>query len=124
MQGVGATATSPGIVADSGATIALDRCYVLGNGGGLLINDGAGFDIANSVFANNQAANLGPASYSGVYLGNSGSGLPNRFWFNTVVNNQASGVTCTKDTQTLTGVLMYNNIGTIPSTAPWIQPPR
>jgi hypothetical protein len=114
VQGVGANATSPGIVVDSGATIALDRCYVLGNGGGLLINDGAGFDIANSVFANNQAANIGPASYAGVYLGSSGTGLPNRFWFNTVVNNLASGVTCTSATQTLVGVLMYNNIGTDP----------
>jgi len=115
VQGVGASATNAGIVVDSGATIAMDRCVVTNNQGGLLVNDGAGFDVANSVFALNLAANIGPASYGGVYLGNPGStSMPSRFWFNTSVSNLASGVTCTKVAQTLIGVLLFDNISTDP----------
>ncbi len=90
----------------------MDRCYVLQNVGGLLVHTGAGFDIANSVFAINLAATGDAGAYGGVSLGTAGTNLPNRFWYNTVVNNQQIGVSCqATSTQPLNAVLIYGNIG-------------
>ena len=74
--GSGTSALNAGIVVDSGATIRLDRCIVMKNAGGLLVREGAGFDVANSVFAQNQSgAVAGTASvFGGVFLGTAGAG--------------------------------------------------
>jgi hypothetical protein len=112
IQGVGANATSPGIVVEAGATLGLDRCIVKANAGGLLVKPGANFDVANSVFDSNQQGLFGTTTrFGGIYLGGSAptSGL-RRFWFNTVVNNQDVGVVCSETTQALTGMLLFGNV--------------
>jgi hypothetical protein len=86
-----------GMVAEGGATsvLRLDRCQILGSGGGLLINN-AGFDISNTVIANNNEALVppaGPATYGGVYL-RSAAGAPTTFRYNTIVGNQNIGLVC------------------------------
>lgn len=113
VQGVGASASNPGIVVDAGATLTLDRCIVKANAGGLLVNPGANFDVANSVFDSNQQGLFGTTTlFGGIYLGGSApSAGPHRLWFNTVVNNQDIGVVCNDTAQALTGMLLYNNIG-------------
>lgn len=113
VQGSGTSALNAGIVVDSGATIRLDRCIVMKNAGGLLVRDGAGFDVANSVFAQNQSgAVAGTASvFGGVFLGTAGAGLPSRFWFNTIADNQQFGAVCTNSTQALNACLLWNDAG-------------
>jgi hypothetical protein len=86
-----------GVVADGGAVsvLRLDRCQILGSGGGLLINN-AGFDIVNTVIANNNEALVppaGPTTYGGVYL-RSAAGAPTNFRYNTIVGNQNIGLVC------------------------------
>jgi hypothetical protein len=110
VQGTGSdNETAPGIEVDTGVTIGLDRCSVLGKAGGLLIHTGAGFDIANSVFAANLGGNGDYGAFGGVSLGTSGAGLPNRFWFNTIVDNKQIGVSCQQKAQKLDGVIIYGN---------------
>jgi len=111
VQGAGSIALNPGIVVDAGATLGLNRCYVSGNKGGLLVHDGAGFDIANSIFVENQPGVGDFGAFGGVSLGSVGTGLVGRFWFNTVAYNQAQGVVCTTSTQSLDGVLLWLNTG-------------
>jgi len=111
IEGAGTSAAEPGIVVESGATITMDRCYVMKNAGGLLVKDGAGFDIANSVFAKNESGNVGAAVFGGVYLGVAGVSLPHRFWFNTIAENGQFAIGCASSTQQLSGMLFYNNAG-------------
>lgn len=115
VQGAGvAAAIAPsqsGIVVDSGSTIGLDRCYVMGNAGGLLVHNGAGFDVANSVFAQNISGTGDFGAFGGVSLGSVGTGLPSRFWFNTIADNYQFGIACTTGTQQLSAILFYNNAG-------------
>jgi hypothetical protein len=111
VQGGGASAVNAGIVVDTGATIHLDRCVVSKNAGGLLVHNGAGFEVANSVFAANQTGTGDFGAFGGVSLGTKGTGLPGTFWFNTVVDNQQLGVVCTSNSQSLDGVLLSGNIG-------------
>jgi hypothetical protein len=106
-----------GVVVEPGATLRMDRCYVTNNGdsggsggGGLLVKDGAGFDIANSVFAKNQAGSMGAAAFGGVYLGSAtDSTLPHRFWFNTIADNLQLGIACTNREQTIDASLLVND---------------
>jgi hypothetical protein len=91
----------------------MDRCIVNGNlGGGLVVNAGANFEIANSVFDNNGPGLVGTTTtFGGVYLGGSApSSGPSRFWFNTIVNNQDRGIICFDTSQPLPGMLLYGNI--------------
>jgi hypothetical protein len=120
VQGAGNGAVSPngpGIQVDSAASfIGLDRCRILGNAGGLLVNAGVSFDIANSVFASNVSKQIGATTtvFGGVYLGGPASSQvlsQNRFWFNTVVQNSDRGVVCADANQLLTGMLMHGNQG-------------
>ena len=111
VQGLGATAANAGIVVDTGATVRLDRCLVSKNAGGLLVHNGAGFEVANSVFAANQTGAGDYGAFGGVSLGSKGTGLPGTFWFNTVVDNQQLGVVCTSTSQSIDGVLLSGNIG-------------
>jgi hypothetical protein len=112
VQGSGATAVNPGIVVDAGATLGLDRCYVMGNAGGVLVSDGAGFDIGNSVLAQNQSGGVGAAVFGGAYLGSSTDAtLPHRFWFNTIADNLQFGLACASKQQTIDGCLLSGDTG-------------
>jgi len=83
-----------GVVAENGATLRMNRCIVTGNSGGLQVA-GAGFDIANSIFAANKGAlAIGTGTtFGGVYL-KSAPGKPAVFRNNTLVDNEAIGVVC------------------------------
>ncbi|MBN2574981.1 MAG: right-handed parallel beta-helix repeat-containing protein [Deltaproteobacteria bacterium] len=107
-----ANGSDRGIVVESGATLRLERCLVKSNaGGGLLVQAGANFDIANSVFDGNGPGAVGPVRFGGVYLaGSAPSSGPSRFWFSTVIDNEEVGVVCAESTQRLTGMLLYNNV--------------
>ena len=108
-----ANGSDRGVVVDTGATLRMDRCIIKKNaGGGLLAQSGASFDIANSVFDENGEGTVGPVKFGGVYLaGSAPSSGPHRLWFNTVINNQQTGVVCADSTQAFTGMLIYSNIG-------------
>lgn len=114
VQGAGTNAVGPGIQVESGAVLGLDRCIVMGNKGGLLVNDGAGFDIANSIFAQNDGGGVpgSVAVFGGVYLGfSSDATLPHRFWFNTVADNTQIGLACTSSKQTIDDCLLAGDQG-------------
>jgi hypothetical protein len=101
-----------GIVVEAGATLALDRCVVKNNtGGGLIVQSGANFDVANSIFDGNGPGQIGTTTtFGGVYLGGGAPKTgPNRFWFSTVVNNADRGVICFDTTQALSGMLLTGN---------------
>jgi hypothetical protein len=106
-----------GIVVESGAILRMDRCVVKGNaGGGLIVQAGANFDIANSIFDGNGPRTIGTTRFGGVYLAGSAPKTgPNQFWFNTVVNNKDTGVACSDPTQALSGMLLTGSGGS-PST--------
>ena len=91
-----------GVSVSGGATLHMDRCYVLNNAKNGIVTDNSAFDIANTVIAGN-----GGGAYSGVTLGNY-TGNPTKFWFNTVVGNGVIGVTC-GGSYTLTGILANGN---------------
>jgi hypothetical protein len=114
VQGVGNGSNGPGIQVDSSASfIGLDRCRILGNAGGLLLNAGVNFDINNSVFAANASGQVNTTTFfGGVYLGGSAptTGL-SQFRFNTIYNNSDRGVICADSTQKLTGIFAYSNQG-------------
>lgn len=101
-----------GIQVDSGATLRLDRCFVVNNaGGGLLVQSGASFDIRNTVFHKNGGGQVGPVDFGGVYLaGSAPNSGPSRFWFNTITENQQAGVVCADSSQPLFGVLIWQNV--------------
>jgi hypothetical protein len=105
--------TKTGIVVEAGATLRLNRCIIRKNvGGGVIVQPGASFDIANSVFDDNGPGSVGPVMFGGVYLaGSAPTSGPSRFWFSTLVNNQETGVVCADGTQVLTGMLMSDNVG-------------
>ena len=112
VQGSGATALNPGVVVESGAILGLNRCYVMNNAGGLLANDGSGFDIGNNVFAQNQTGSAGAAVFGGAFLGTSTDAtLPHRFWFNTIAANNQIGIACSSRQQIIDGSLLSNDIG-------------
>jgi len=78
--------TGLGIQADSGAQLTMDRCTVVKNSvGGLLIN-GAGYDIQNSVFAENGFSQI-------QFSSTPNPGTPS-FRFNTVVATSGNAATC------------------------------
>jgi hypothetical protein len=93
-----------GVSVSGGATLRMDRCYVLNNQGIGIQASASAFDIINTVVAGNGAA----AGGYGVSLGNY-SGSPTRFIFNTVVNNAGGGVFCgTPSNYALKGILANN----------------
>ena len=99
-----------GIIAKGAATVRLDRCVLKNNNkGGFIAQDGAGFDIANTVFDTNSVGSVGAASFGGAYLGKPNN-RPKRFRFNTVIGNLAPGVACQDATQDLTGSILNGNV--------------
>ncbi len=99
-----------GITVDSGATLRMDRSILTNNAkGGLIVAAGGAFDISNSVFDKNGPGSVGAVSFGGVYLGAVSAAGPGRFWYNTVINSGAAGVVCADPSQSLSGLLFYNN---------------
>ncbi|MEO5768032.1 MAG: right-handed parallel beta-helix repeat-containing protein [Polyangia bacterium] len=100
-----------GIYVAPGTTLKMNRCFVTDSKGGLFVN-GAGFQITNSVFANNGLATIDspgapPIEYGGAYLG----GLANKlavFRFNTVYGNKGPGLVC-GGTYPVKGLLVAGN---------------
>jgi hypothetical protein len=90
-----------GVNAKIGSTLRMDRCMVLNNATGGIVTQGAAFDIVNTVVANNMGA-------TAVTLGTFPGTGPTRFAFNTVVDNQGTGVFCGQ-AYTLTGLLVNGN---------------
>lgn len=95
-----------GVSVSGGATLRMDRCYVLNNAANGIITANSAFDIANTVIASNGTDGLSSGVGLGVYTGTG----PKRFVFNTVVNNGLVGVACAAN-YTLTGVLANGNGG-------------
>ena len=94
-----------GVSVSGGATLHMDRCYVLNNQGIGIQTSASAFEIINTVVAGNGAA----AGGYGVSLGNY-SGSPTTFVFNTVVSNVGGGVFCgTPSNYPLTGILANAN---------------
>lgn len=101
-----------GIVVEAAGTLRMNRCIVKDNmKGGLLVNPGAAFDIANCAFDNNGPGIGSFGAFGGVSLGAARMAGPARFWNNTIVNNKAQGVVCERAMQPVTGVLVYQNAG-------------
>jgi hypothetical protein len=83
-----------GVVVDPGATLHMSRCTVHDSGAGGLYVNGGGFDVTNTVLANNQKATAGyPVEFGGAYLLGV-NGKPQRFSYNTVAGNEGFGVFC------------------------------
>jgi hypothetical protein len=94
-----------GVSVSGGATLHMDRCYVLNNQGVGIQTSASAFDVVNTVVAGNGAA----AGGYGVSLGNY-SGSPTRFVFNTVVNNVGGGVFCgTTSSYAIAAILASGN---------------
>ena len=111
IRGLRVSGNQTGILVESGATVQLNRVLVeLNRQGGLQIENGATFDIANSVFAKNGVGSVGPIPYAGVFLGTPGGNRTGKFRANTVVDNAEAGVVCNSDSQALVGVLLFNNL--------------
>jgi hypothetical protein len=94
-----------GVSVSGGATLRMDRCIVTHNKGGLSVDD-AGYDISNSVFADNDGTTA-PVAFGGVYL-KSRAGKPAVFRHNTVYGNLGRGLVC-DGPYTIKGVLIANN---------------
>lgn len=108
-----ANGSKVGIQVEAGATLRLDRCIVKSNaGGGLIVQEGANFDIANSVFDRNGPGAVNTVvPFGGVYLGGSAPASgPHRFWFSTIVNNEDRGLVCVDSSQSATGMLINGNV--------------
>ncbi len=112
-------ATGLGIDAEVGTTLTMDECYVTGNSsGGILIN-GASYDIQNTVIA---------ANGYGLQFSASAVTAGSQFWFNTVVGNSGSPVSCDPaNPQTLSDSIVVgtnvscnivNSVTTMPTLTP------
>jgi hypothetical protein len=111
IRGLASVGNQTGIVIAPGATVQLNRVLVeINREGGLLISNGATFDVSNSVFANNGRGSSGPTRFGGVFLGTPGAGRTGRFRASTVVGNLDVGVVCSSARQSLVGVLLFNNV--------------
>jgi hypothetical protein len=99
-----------GVVVDGAGILRMNRCIVTANmKGGLLVNPGAGFDVANTVFDGNGPGVGSFGVFGGVSLGTARVGGPARFRNNTVVNSKAPGVVCEKMAQAISGLLLWQN---------------
>jgi hypothetical protein len=103
-------ATGTGVVAENGAILRMNRCLVENNGAGGISVNNAGFDIVNTIIANNDPGETAPGTgitFGGVYLSGA-AGKPQRFLNNTVVNNRAIGLYCAA-AYAVKGVLIKGN---------------
>jgi hypothetical protein len=94
----------------TGGTIRVDGCTVQANqGGGLSINN-AGFEITNTIIAENGGPTAQPFLWGGVLLMNVGTRMPRVFLNNTVAANAASGVHCGEAFTLSTSIFAGNTV--------------
>jgi hypothetical protein len=105
-----------GVVADGAAIVRLNQCVIrLNMKGGLRFQNGAGFEVANTVLDGNGPGflNDGLTPFGGAYLGAPTDRRPGVFRFNTVIRNGMVGVACaslpTGQQQSLDSVLLSEN---------------
>ena len=106
------TAGSPGLWADGGAVVRLDRVDVSNNTAGGILLDGVGFEIANATVNGNGANSYGTAAFGGISIQNATS--PKSLAYSTVTGNGLIGVACSVGTSLSpvpTSVLASSNIG-------------
>lgn len=99
-----------GVVAQEGSLLRLNRCIVSNNTKGALTVANAGFDVSNSVFVGNGVGRTADTLFYAVFLGVPRPGGPAVFRNNTVVFNNGPGVTCAGASQTVTGLLLWQNL--------------
>ena len=100
-----------GVAVDGTGTLHTDRVTFTGNQkGGLRVTSGAGYDIVNTVFAQNGGLALGTAFIGGAALEAPAAGRPGRFAFNTVVGNLRDGVFCMNVSQQLEASLLARQV--------------
>jgi hypothetical protein len=102
---------STGIVVDAAKLAHINRCTVTANGKGGIKTINSGFDITNTIVANNMAgSDTGGVGFGGARLGDVPVGGMARFENNTVVGNQQYGVSC-KTSQDISTSIVYGNVG-------------
>ena len=100
-----------GVSVSDGAGLDMDRCMVQNNSGGGILTDGAGYSITNTVIANNGPGRTGSTTWGGVFLQNLPVDAVHRFVFDTVVNNNASGISCTGAYPVSASIIYGNTTG-------------
>jgi hypothetical protein len=104
--------TSIGVFAEgSNAVLRLDRCYILANLGGVLVN-GTSYAITNTVIADNMQGHTPQNNLiGGVSLDSSGAGSKQttEFRFNTVFHN-IGGITCRGNYQLKSALVTGNGL--------------
>lgn len=97
------------VVAEAPATLHLNRCVISGSGAGGLYVNAAGFDVINTVIADNRSAPPpAPKSFGGAYLLGI-NGKPQRFAYNTIVGNRGFGLFCEQPQYKIRGLLLFGN---------------
>jgi hypothetical protein len=100
--------TSIGVQVEAAGTLRMNRCIVEENAGGGILVNGGGYDITNTVVANNGTGVVGPISWGGVFISVPSAGKPARFLNNTIYKNMAQGLVCTGPI-THSGLIAYGN---------------
>jgi hypothetical protein len=105
-----------GVLADGAAIVRLNQCVIrLNMKGGLRFQNGAGFEVVNTVLDSNGPGFLNDdlTPFGGAYLGAPTDGRPGVFRFNTVIRNGMVGVACARlpsgQQQLLDSVLLSEN---------------
>jgi hypothetical protein len=99
-----------GLWVDGAKVAHINRCTVTNNGQGGIKTTTAGFDITNTIIANNMArTDAGGVVWAGARLGDVPTGAPSRFANNTVVGNKQIGVSCQTPYDTSTNIIHGNN---------------
>jgi len=85
--------TGLGVDAEAGTTLTMDECYAINNSAGGIQVNGASYSIQNTVIAANSV---------GVKFSAGAVSTGSQFWFNTVVGNSGSAISCdTSNAQTV-----------------------
>ena len=103
MRGLSVTNGSPGIQADGGGVLRLERVSVSSNTAGGVLIDGSGFDIKNTSITSNGTVNSLEATWAGLRIQNltSSASGPKTFSYSSVTSNQNTGVSCAAGTAAL-----------------------
>jgi hypothetical protein len=108
--------TGLGVDAESGAALTMDKCYVTNNSAGGVLVNAASYSIQNTVIAANSV---------GVKFSAGAVSAGSQFWFNTVVGNSGSAISCdTSNAQTVSDSIVVgvddsctltNSVTTLPA---------
>ena len=115
IRGVTVSSGSPGIQADGGGVLRLERVSISSNTAGGILIDGSGFDIKNTTVGLN-GPNLVDVGWGGIRIQNvpTSSSIPKNLALTTVTTNQQIGVSCSAGTTLSplpTSVLSSGNTG-------------